>query len=198
MSGTIIVEGLVDEVPEIAAARDLVLVFQELQLNDDGEVENPDITATSIPDVYPNDQTLLTVNDQLKPILRARPGEVVRLRCVNATIGTFYPLALDDHELYLIANDGITLCEVEPSDTVFIGPGNRADILIKAGAPGTYTLRGLEYARSPTLVRDEVDLMTFIVKDRRWIWVFPLFFRLRSRRLRKTKLQVRESLYLTR
>lgn len=164
MSGTIIVEGLVDDVPEIAAARDLVLVFQELQLNDEGEVENPDITATSIADVYPKDQTLLTVNGQLKPVLRARPGEVVRLRCVNATIGTFYPLALDDHELYLIANDGITLSEVETSDTVFIGPGNRADILVKAGAPGTYTLRGLEYARSATIVRDEVDLMTLIVE----------------------------------
>lgn len=164
MSGTIIVEGVVDEVPEIAAARDLVLVFQELQLNDIGEVEDPDITATNIADVYPSDQTLYTVNGQLKPILRARPGEVVRLRCVNATIGTFYPLALDDHELYLIANDGITLSEVETSETVFIGPGNRADILIKAGAPGTYTLRGLEFARSANLVRDEVELMTLIVE----------------------------------
>lgn len=164
MSGTIIIEGAIDQVPEIAAARDITLVFQELQLSSNNEVEDPDTTATGIGDVYPSDKTLYTVNGQINPILKAKPGEVIRLRTVNATIGTFYPLALDDHNLYLIANDGISLSEVSEQSEVFIGPGNRADILIKAQAPGTYILRGLEYERSDSLERDEVDLLTFVVE----------------------------------
>lgn len=164
MSGAIIVEGAIDQVPEVAAARDLTLVLQELQLTNNGEVEAPDETATCIGDVYPMDQTLYTVNGQLNPILKARPGEVVRLRLLNATIGTFYPYSLDDHDLNLIAIDGISLSELETSDTVLSGPGNRHEILIKAGAPGTYVFRGLEFDRSASLIRDEVELFTFIVE----------------------------------
>ncbi len=164
MGGALIIEGALDEVPEVAEARDIVLVFQELQLNSDGEVEDPDITTTFIGDVYPSDQTLYTVNGQENPTLSARPGEVIRLRCVNATIGTFYPLALDSHDLNLIANDGIALSALETSDTVFMGPGNRVDLLIKAGAPGTYVLRGLEYTRATGLTRDEVELLTLVVE----------------------------------
>ena len=166
MSGAIIIEGELDQVPEVAAARDLTLVLQELQLNNDGEVEAPDETATSIGDVYPKDQTLYTVNGQLNPVLRARPGEVVRLRLINATIGTFYPYSLDGHDLNLIAIDGISLSELETFDTILSGPGNRHDVLIKAGAPGTYIFRGLEFERSSSLIRDEVELFTLIVEGR--------------------------------
>lgn len=164
MGGALIIQGELDDVPEVAAARDIVLVFQELQLNSDGEVEDPDTSTTSIGDLYPSDQTLYTTNGQENPTLTVRPGEVFRLRCINATIGTFYPLALDDHELHWIANDGISLSELETSDSVFAGPGNRVDVLVRAGDAGTYVLRGLEYSRSSNLVRDEVELLTVIVE----------------------------------
>lgn len=164
MSGAIIVEGALDAVPEVAAARDITVLFQELQLNNKGEVEPPDINTTDIGDVYPADKIYYTVNGQVNPILRARPGEVVRLRFINTTIDAFYPLQLDNHDMYLLANDGISLAEVETMDQVFIEPGSRADVLIQAGEPGIYILRGLEYARSSTIVRDEVNLMTLIVE----------------------------------
>lgn len=164
MAGALIIEGAIDEVPAIRAAREVILVFQELRLNTSGEVEDPDTTATSPSEVYPHDQILLTVNGQLNPTLRARPGEVLRLRCVNATIGTPYPLALDDHDLYVVAFDGISLSETNVVSSTFTSPGNRVDVLIRAGAPGTYALRGLEWARSATLVRDEVELLTLVVE----------------------------------
>jgi FtsP/CotA-like multicopper oxidase with cupredoxin domain len=164
MSGVIIIEGELDQVPEIAAAREVVLLFQEMNLSSEGEVEDPDLTSTSIGGVFPSDQTLYTVNGQLKPVLRARPGEVLRLRCVNGTIGTFYPLQLDDHDLNWIAHDGISFPEVRTIQETLLAPGNRDDFLIKAGAPGTYQLKGLEFARSSTLVRDEVELLTLVVE----------------------------------
>lgn len=163
-SGVIIVEGELDQVPEIAAAREVVLLFQEMNLSSEGEVEDPDTTATTIGGVFPSDQTLYTVNGQLKPVLRARPGEVLRLRCVNGTIGTFYPLQLDDHDLNWIAHDGISFPEVRTVQSTLLAPINRDDSLIKAGTPGTYQLWGLEFARSSTLVRDEVELLTLVVE----------------------------------
>ena len=164
MSGVIIIEGELDKVPEIAAAREVVLLFQEMNLSSEGVVENPDLTATTIGEVFPSDQTLYTVNGQLKPVLRARPGEVLRLRCVNGTIGTFYPLQLDDHDLNWIAHDGISFPEVRTVQETLLAPGNRNEFLIKAGAHGTYQLRGLEFERSSNLIRDEVELLTLVVE----------------------------------
>ena len=169
MGGTIIVEGAIDQVPEIAAAREFVLVFNELNLNNEGEVEDPDIDTTDIGDVFPSDVTYYTVNAQLNPILRVQPGEVFRLRMVNATIGTFYPLQLDGHVLNLIAHDGIAIDQLKVisnpfDDDSILEPGGRLDVLIRAGDPGEYTLRGLEYVRGGGLVRDEVDLMTVVVE----------------------------------
>jgi len=173
MSGVIIIEGELDKVPEIAAAREVVLLFQEMNLSSTGEVEDPDTTATTIGEVFPSDQTLYTVNGQLKPVLTARPGEVIRLRCVNSTIGTFYPLQLDDHDLNWIAHDGISFPEVRTVQETQLAPGNRDDFLIKAGEPGTYQLRGLEFARSSNLVRDEVELLTLVVEGSPMDMPFP-------------------------
>jgi FtsP/CotA-like multicopper oxidase with cupredoxin domain len=164
MGGALIIEGALDAVPEVAAARDIVLVFQELQLNSVGEVEDPDITTPDMDDLFPKDQTLYTVNGQVNPTLTVRPGEVIRLRCLNATIGTFYPLSLDSHDLNLIANDGISLAALETSSGAFLGAGNRLDLLVRAGAAGTHVLRGHTYTRSPKLTRDDVELLTLIVE----------------------------------
>lgn len=139
MAGVIIVEGDVDEVPEIAAAADLVVCVNELKLKD-GEV--PAFTSggwvTGIPSTF-------TVNGAVNPVLRLRPGEVQRWRLVAATAFTSLRLRLTGERgvlpMHQIAQDGITFATPVVLDVLGLVMGNRADVLVRGGAPGRYELR---------------------------------------------------------
>ncbi|MFE3517545.1 multicopper oxidase family protein [Streptomyces sp. NPDC059166] len=140
MAGVIIVEGDVDEVPEIEAAADVVVCVNELKLKN-GKV--PAFTTgswvTGIPSVF-------TVNGSVNPTLRMRPGEVQRWRLVAATAFTSLRLRITPERagglpLTQIAQDGVTFAAPVPLDTVELAMGNRADLLVRGGAPGVHELR---------------------------------------------------------
>ena len=81
-----------------------------------------------------------------------RPGEVQRWRIVHAGHENNLHLALTGHALDVIAYDGIRM-SVDHRDTLLIAPGQRADMLVKAGAPGIYALAAVAYDQgysSPT------------------------------------------------
>ncbi len=78
-----------------------------------------------------------------------RPGEVQRWRLLDAASGETLPIVLEGHELNVVANDGINVAEMItlPVNTPYVmGAGNRVDLLIKAGEPGTYQLQVLDPA----------------------------------------------------
>jgi FtsP/CotA-like multicopper oxidase with cupredoxin domain len=165
MGGTLIIEGDVDQVPEIAAARDIVFLINELNIDPDtGQV--PDFIPPKpnpFTDEFPVETRLMTVNGQTNPTITCRPGEVIRLRLVCATVITFVPLVVEGHDLHVVAYDGITLPELlTTSDPVSMSPANRTDVLLKAGAAGTYLIKKQEnavtYADDP-----EVILATLVV-----------------------------------
>jgi FtsP/CotA-like multicopper oxidase with cupredoxin domain len=137
MVGALIVEGDFADVPEIAAARERVLVFGQIVFDGVRTVEDFELlwseTATRFH----------TVNGQRKPIIRLRPGEVQRWRLVNAGYQDDIRLQLAGHELHVIAYDGISLDRIETVTELLIAPGQRADLLIKAGEPGDYQLAAL-------------------------------------------------------
>src|SRR5258707_6131188 len=62
-------------------------------------------------------------------------------------------LELDRHGLSVIAYDGIQLGAVQEMRQLLIAPGQRADVLVQAGGPGTYELNAMPYDQgheSPT------------------------------------------------
>jgi FtsP/CotA-like multicopper oxidase with cupredoxin domain len=70
-----------------------------------------------------------------------RPGEVQRWRLLNATQGENLELTLEGHGLNIVAMDGITVrntYRLAAGTPVVISPGQRYDVLVKAGNPGTY------------------------------------------------------------
>ena len=69
-----------------------------------------------------------------------RPGEVQRWRLLHAGYQDTLLVALERHALHAIAYDGIALPRVERQETMVLAPGQRADLLVQAGAPGTYVL----------------------------------------------------------
>ncbi|MGV9944274.1 multicopper oxidase family protein [Streptomyces sp. NPDC003401] len=148
MAGVIVVKGDVDEVPEIAAAREVVVCFNELRLSG-GRV--PDMTSEG---AFEGIAPTFLVNGAKNPVLALAPGEVQRWRIVHAGATTPLTLRLDGHTMHRIAQDGITLMAPVPSSAVALPMGGRADVLVRGGEPGTYEL-----------VTDGVDrpLMTVVV-----------------------------------
>ena len=56
-------------------------------------------------------------------------------------------LSLQEHGLNIIAMDGITtsaMITLPPDLPLVMSPGQRYDVLVKAGAPGTYQLEALD------------------------------------------------------
>jgi suppressor of ftsI len=161
MAGLILVKGPIDEVPEIAAARDELLAIQNLKLNP--LVEKPGYWGFEPLAYRPADRggyaptskiELITANGspvmiidrrggkpvasrQSLPVYKMRPGEVMRLRILNGTDGIFLPLILPGFEVYVIGQDGINLLKPgraaqDPKSAIRMAPGNRNEILVRA------------------------------------------------------------------
>ena len=170
MAGLLIIKGgagTLDAVPAVQAAKDIVMVLQVLRTVANGEVAyiNPNATqfgsnasqtdglwsaylgtATGGGTPPPDTPVYYVTNGIRNPTLHMRPGEVQRWRLLNASTGENLLVALQGHSLHVIANDGITvptMLTLAPGTPYTMGTGQRADVLIQAGSPGTYRLESL-------------------------------------------------------
>lgn len=140
MAGLIVVRGEIDRVPEVRAAAERVMVVQALELDDDFAVPDPIPDPSATQAFFPRTQILYPINGVVDPTIRMYPGEVQRWRVLNAAEGKFLELRLDGHDLHVLAWDGLTLAAPEPVPSAFLSAGNRMEVLVRAGAPGTYRL----------------------------------------------------------
>jgi len=162
MAGFLILEGgpgSLDDLPEIKAARDLVMGFQTIRTDAQGKVPWVDLGATNFQELFDTlggGNLFVTTNGVVAPTLRLQPGEVVRWRMLNATVGETLALRVVGVgngqqrilglPMYLLAQDGLTLPDMLTLPSFgapyILGAGNRADVLVKAPqAAGTYELR---------------------------------------------------------
>lgn len=139
MAGLIIVKGPIDEVPEIKAARECVVVVQTLDVNPSKTVNNlyeREYIAYRAPQnggyFLSTKYTMLTVNGQGRYWVRnvhpttytaletvdfaMQPGEVVRVRLLNGTNYLTLPLVLPGFDNYIIGFDGINLLTAQQKD----------------------------------------------------------------------------------
>jgi FtsP/CotA-like multicopper oxidase with cupredoxin domain len=159
MVAAVVIEGDFDDVPEIAAARERLLVLSEVVYDAFGMVEGFD---TLFPETAAR---FFTINGQRLPTISMRPGEVQRWRLLHAGYQDDFFLELQGHKLHPIARDGIQLARMDmpeirtaehagdDPDAILIVPGQRIDVLVQAGAAGAYDLVGLPYDQgypSPT------------------------------------------------
>ena len=143
-------------VPEIGAAKEVFLMFQEMYLQDmyDGVGEAPG-HPNSVEDWFFSDKIRVescingTACNELQedgsfiiPEIHMRPGEVQHWRFSHAGIFINMPLTIEDHQFHIVAYDGITADKVTTVDELFIVSGQRRDLLIKANAkPGVYAVK---------------------------------------------------------
>lgn len=117
---------------------------------------------------------LVTVNAQVNPYLACRPGEVRRLRVINASNARFYRLGLQGHALNLVGTDGGLLDKPYAISEVLLSPGERVDLLVKASTTtGDYKLLALPYARMGNMTSAQTTLMTLRVKGARVSQALP-------------------------
>ncbi|MGA3153220.1 MAG: multicopper oxidase family protein [Streptosporangiaceae bacterium] len=140
MAGMLIVRGEIDRVPEVRAAAEKVMVLQSIQLGDDYQLLDPIPDPAPDQAFFPRAHALYTVNGVLRPRLRMYPGEVQRWRLLNAADSTFLSLHLNQHDFHVLAWDGLTLAEPDTTGVVMLSPGNRVDLLVRAGRAGSYDL----------------------------------------------------------
>src|SRR5262245_5551664 len=96
--------------------------------------------------IFPeNASGFLAVNGQRQPVIDMRPGEVQRWRLVGSQYQDAILLELGQHRLNVIACDGIQLPALQEMKQLLISPGQRADVLVQAGGPGTYELNAMPF-----------------------------------------------------
>ncbi|TAK20728.1 MAG: multicopper oxidase family protein [Chloroflexota bacterium] len=141
--GAIVVEGDLDRVPEVAAARERLFVLKDGTIDASGRVP----VATMMDFMNGREGQLVTINGALAPRLAMRPGEVERWRIVNAGNARYYRLRLSGHTMQWIGSDGGPLSTPKAVDELLLPPGKRAEVLVQAGAPGVHRLSSLPYSR---------------------------------------------------
>lgn len=150
MAGAIVIRGAIDEVPEILAAEEKILVLQDIELSSDFVLAEP------VPDdpngnYWPDDQEFWIINGQYRPVITMRPGEVQRWRIVNAAASLSARLDVAGHPVHHIAYDGYTLAAPAETDSTTIVPGGRVELLIRAGAIGSYDIELLPGGEVPVV-----------------------------------------------
>ena len=163
MAGAIVIKGPLDAVPEIAAARDRVFMFQAPIHDAQGKLESFSQVAS------PKAEPPFVINGVRRPTLVLRPGQVERWRLVNAGIANYLNVVLEGHDLHLISWDSCpreTMKAYAPDAALglVIAPGNRGDVLVKVGAAGRYVLRTRAYDMgNQDLLPD--DILAYVVVE---------------------------------
>ncbi len=164
MSGALIIEGGLDDIPEIRKAGDRVMVLNQIpyiykNILDgkpvdlkEGVVEVKYQEYIFGPGTWPTLGRYTTINGVQLPVIRMRPGRIERWRLIDSgqreridlkiipapTAGGTVPPQINFQE---IAVDGLALGKMVETTTIELWPGYRSDVLVQAPAvPGEYLL----------------------------------------------------------
>jgi FtsP/CotA-like multicopper oxidase with cupredoxin domain len=141
MSGIIIVDGLQRYLPpDLAHITEHVIALKDFQVRgDEIRTENLHIGAP----------TTRTVDGQLTPTIRIRPGETQLWRLANISANIYYRLHLQGQRFHVIAQDGSPVFRVWSADSLVIPAGARYDVLVQGGPAGRTPLETLPYNTGP-------------------------------------------------
>lgn len=168
MGGMLIIDGGVDEVPEISEAQERVFVLQQISYYNEGlkygVIEEQYADKIFGPGKWNKLGRYTTVNGIQIPVLKMVPGSVERWRFVHAGVREDVLLKLIPStgtgpalRLHEIAVDGLSLGKVQESETVELWPGYRSDVMVQAPAtPGEYLLIDEKVAANEALEGEAV------------------------------------------
>ena len=185
MAGALIIEGPIDDVPEIAAAQERVFVFQAPLYDNTGQLESFAFVAS-----FTSNEPAFMINAVRQPTILMKSGEVQNWRFINAGTFNMLNLSLDGHTMYQYSHDGnprrtfklnppLPMSAFTPPqppapppasypEGVVLAVANRTNVLVKAGAPGIYQLRNfpIENGRNPAgVLAGDIVATVIVVND---------------------------------
>ena len=149
VSGMLIVDGFIEQqYPELADLRRRVMVFKDF----------------TFPGFMDGDARAKSLSGFADPPIRARPGEYQVWQLGNLGADAFFDMKLEGHQVWLLERDGNLLLEPVRIDHVFLPPGARAVVVVRAGAAGRYAYRHRNVDTGPAGDPNPAEkLGTFIV-----------------------------------
>ncbi len=161
MAGALIVEGGLDEIPEIRAAAEKVMVIQQFTWKE--VAGRPAIVDPEL--VYDESGELFTtINGVLTPTLVLRPGEIQRWRIVHAGIAEQEEIDIPGIEIFEIAVDGLATGSLTKKDSLLLYPGYRTDVLVRAPADSLVTLVESRIDDREKAIRQRLAAPRFLMK----------------------------------
>lgn len=131
LAGLIYIEDEISKdlnLPDIYGENDIPLIIQDRNFNNDGSLDY----RTSMMGVVPGDKII--INGTIKPFLKIG-HEKIRLRILNASNSENLNLSLSNNLSFLmIASDGGLLSKPLSKKSLFLAPGERAEIVVDVGA----------------------------------------------------------------
>ncbi|HWB84415.1 MAG TPA: multicopper oxidase family protein [Bryobacteraceae bacterium] len=144
MAAPVVIRGDLDAIPEVQAAREVILVLQDITLNAGGQPIEPSLMQQ----MFGREGSLIAASGTVNPSIPIQKDGWIRLRLINASCSRFYRLRLEEHDLNQIASDGGALPTPVGLSELLLVPGQRADLLIQGSRPlGSYRLLNLPYNR---------------------------------------------------
>ena len=144
LAAPLVIRGALDAIPEVAAAREHILVLQDFELDRLGRPIDPGMGAL----MGGREGALVTVSGQTRPRYAIEQDGLLRLRLLNASASRFYRFFLEGHAMHIIATDGGSLAVPQQVDELLLAPGERRDVLILGSrSGGVYRLMNLPYNR---------------------------------------------------
>jgi FtsP/CotA-like multicopper oxidase with cupredoxin domain len=131
LSGTLVIEGFQDEVPATKPLTEHIFVLKEFSPGKKGQLNK-------VP--KPQFGQLKSINGQVDPRIDIRPGETQLWRFTAQSANGFFRLRLGGHQLTVIGRDSRPILHPETVPEIILGPAERADVLVTAGAAGEYPL----------------------------------------------------------
>ena len=142
-AGMIIVRGGLDDLPALQGIRERLMVFQNPQVKDG---------ATTGAQYQVPKYRLITINGQVQPRIDIQPGETQRWRIANASTERFLRiLPIGGASYWQIASDGIAMEKPQRIGELWLAPGQRMEVLVRAGLQtGAFPLIQSAFSQRPT------------------------------------------------
>jgi bilirubin oxidase len=127
-----------------------LLILSDNRFTAAGAVDMPDhmSMAGNIDAQNGREGEVLFINGRTMPSMSIRPGELQRLRIVNAAAARVFRLAIPGQKMIHVGSDGGLFERPREVDELLLANSERVEVLVRGGEPGSRTvLRTLPYDR---------------------------------------------------
>ena len=168
MSGVIVVEGQRALLPKpFRHIKERVISLKSAQIND-GAVSAGKLSVWDTADSPPANAknpippNVRLVGDQLQPRIKIRPGEVQLWRIANTGANVLYKVQLEHSAFTVISQDANALDTPQRMKTLFMGGGQRFDVLVTGPKRGSLGLRTIGFRPDTTILAPTRRLATLV------------------------------------